>query len=503
MGPKRKVLTEKSVDDNVGVSKPKKKEVWSVDKTSKPKKSGEKKQKGKIDENSKIEEVGLDILPRLKLSYYGYGRRLNNNFLNLLYARNSGFREIRNERFVEAATKPIIRQVSRFGISHLASPFEARITALAWHPGHQALAGIGSKWGDIILWDLGEEQAGGHGQRVKFKNVLKGRGPGGSIQSLKFDELEAGRVYTASIDGFVARHDFERGEVGRKVYLATNDWEKWYTGLDVSFSGRMVVAGSNSGKVSLLSLEGEHVWEKKLHKSKCNFVQFSERQPWMMVTSTISTGSGAGGSVKVWDIRRVSDASSSLAELVHDKAVNSAVFSPVAGDKLLTTDQHSQIRIYQAPSWRLLKVIQHPHRQFQHLTPIKAAWHPLADIPFAGRYPDPNFADYQEGEKRSIDFFCPLSGECLLKLHQPGFEKIISLSTFNRTGDFLLSGGGGDLLVWRVKPGQECLEDEEHQRDVVVKSAEESGVHYWPDFSKKKTAQRKKKKTTETSQESL
>ena len=107
-----------------------------------------------------------------------------------------------------------------------------------------------------------------------------------------------------------------------------------------------MVAGNNRGMVTLLSLEGEKIWDKKLHKAKCNFVQFSERQSWMMVTT--STGADrlcAGtGSVKVWDIRNIQGPQSALAELHHDKAVNSAYFSPQSGDKLLTTDQHSQLR---------------------------------------------------------------------------------------------------------------------------------------------------------------
>jgi hypothetical protein len=31
----------------------------------------------------------------------------------------------------------------------------------------------------------------------------------------------------------------------------------------------------------------------------------------------------------------------------------------------------------------------------------------LADVVLAGRYPDPQFPGYTEGEPRTIDFFCP------------------------------------------------------------------------------------------------
>ena len=42
-----------------------------------------------------------------------------------------------------------------------------------------------------------------------------------------------------------------------------------------------MVAGNNKGVVTLMTLEGEKIWDKKLHKAKCNFVQFSERRSWM------------------------------------------------------------------------------------------------------------------------------------------------------------------------------------------------------------------------------
>ena len=322
--------------------------------------------------------------------------------------------------------------------------------------------------------------------------MIQGRGPGGSIQCLKFDNLSQDRVYTASIDGTVTRHDFTGGD--NKIYLGEHqhsNWDRWYIGLDVSFATRTMVAGNNKGMVTLLSLEGERIWEKKLHKSKCNFVQFSERQSWMMVTT--STGAGTG-SVKVWDIRNIQGPESALAELHHDKAVNSAYFSPQSGDKLLTTDQHSQLRVYQAPHFSLVRTIAHPHRQFQHLTPIKACWHPLADIALAGRYPDPNFPSYHAGELRTIDFFCPETGKLLHGLHQPGLSQIISLSQFNCSGDKMLSGMASSVLVWQPRPSEE--EEEEGQQSSSL-ATEVGGltVQQWPDFSvKKKQAKKAMKK---------
>ena len=212
--------------------------------------------------------------------------RTNNNFLHILHRHRSGLSKYQGDQYTCSAVKPIIENISKYRVSQCMSPWDRarRVTALAWHPRYPNLAAVGSKHGDIILWDTNNKGSEAH--KEVFRSMIEGRGPGGSIQSLKFDVNHPEKVYTASIDGTVTRHDFDG--VDSKVYLETNDWERWYVGMDVSFSGKMMVAGNNKGTVSLLTLEGEKIWDHRLHKSKCNFVQFSERQPWMMVTC--STG---------------------------------------------------------------------------------------------------------------------------------------------------------------------------------------------------------------------
>ena len=145
----------------------------------------------------------------------------------------------------------------------------------------------------------------------------------------------------------------------------------------------------------------------------------------------------------------------------------------------------------------MLRTIPHPHRQFQHLTPIKACWHPLADVVFAGRYPDPQFPDYHPGEIRSIDFFCPETGTSLHQLHQPGLSQIISLSQFSPAGDRLLSGMGQTVMIWQPRlGGDEEVGDREGEKEAEMETNLEGiKVKQWPDFTVKKKQQRKKKET--------
>ncbi|TNN86978.1 DNA damage-binding protein 2 [Liparis tanakae] len=150
--------------------------------------------------------------------------------------------------------------------------------------------------------------------------------------------------------------------------------------------------------------------------------------------------------VKLWDLRNIKDKKSFLHEMPHDKAVNSAYFNPLDCSKLLTTDQYDQIRVYSSPDWsKPQHIIQHPHRQFQHLTPIKASWHPVYDLIVAGRYPDERVC---AGDQRTIDVFDANTAELVCQLQDPSATGIKSINKFNALGDVIGSGMGVTALVW-------------------------------------------------------
>lgn len=159
--------------------------------------------------------------------------------------------------------------------------------------------------------------------------------------------------------------------------------------------------------VEFLVVATAQIFSDKLHKSKVSHAEFNARCDWLLATASIDH------TVKLWDLRNIKDKSSFLHELPHEKAVNSgetpgrsmrsprpptvvrqaetvvcavqrqsvhgrvscsltAYFNPVDCSKLLTTDQYDQIRVYSSSDWsKPQHIIRHPHRQFQHLTPIK------------------------------------------------------------------------------------------------------------------------------------
>ncbi len=301
----------------------------------------------------------------------------NNNILSALQNLQTGMRTFRKSgssfggmrtvasELEQCARASVVSKIKEFVVYKSVTPFDRRTTALAWHPKRPHLAAVGSKGGEIILWNV---------ENNEFNGVAEGIGPGGSIQKIMFDINSPTRIFTCSIDGtFEAKDLSKKGTSNKETFLNTGDWSKWYTSFDVSTNGMTLITGENTGYVTLLSSRGEQLWRDKLHKSKVTNIQFSPREPWLFATTSTDN------SVKLWDIRTLTDSDDAteqrktrfLQSLEHEKAVNSAYFSNVDGTRLLTTDQHSQIRVYRGPHWDLEKILPHPHRQFQHLTPIK------------------------------------------------------------------------------------------------------------------------------------
>ncbi|XP_075946037.1 DNA damage-binding protein 2 [Anarhichas minor] len=331
---------------------------------------------------------------------------------------------------------PFVRSLSSYHFHGATSPFNRRITCLEWHPTHPTTLAMGSKGGDIYLWDF---------EAPTKKVVLRGSGAGDFIGGMKFCPTDLSRVYVASGEGTLTMKSFE----GRTptVLSRTQDCGHdhhnvcyWYCCVDVSVSRQMLVTGDNVGQLTLLGLDGQKIFSHKLHKAKVTHAEFNSCCDWLLATASVDH------TVKLWDLRNLKDKKSFLHEMPHEKAVNSAYFNPLDCSKLLTTDQYDQIRVYSSPDWsKPQHIIQHPHRHFQHLTPIKATWHPFYDLIVAGRYPDDRVCP---GDQRTIDVFDANTAELMCQLQDPSAPGIKSINKFNPMGDVIGSGMGVTALVW-------------------------------------------------------
>ncbi|XP_056138020.1 DNA damage-binding protein 2 [Lampris incognitus] len=363
-------------------------------------------------------------------------RSVRGSILHYIYRSTLG--QSVHSQIRQCVREPFVRSLWSYNLHRTLSPFDRRITCLEWHPSHPTTLAVGSKGGDIILWDF---------DALNKKTFIQGKGAGDFIGGMKFCPMDLSKVYVASGDGTLAIQSFEgcASDILSRTQDCGHDHHNvcyWYCCVDVSVGRQMLVTGDNVGQIYLLSMEGQKIFSDKLHKAKVTHAEFNPRCDWLLATASVDH------TVKLWDLRSIKDKQSFLHEMPHDKAVNSAYFSPSDCSKLLTTDQYDEIRVYSSADWsKPQQIIQHPHRQFQHLSPIKATWHPFYDLIVAGRYPDERVFP---GDRRTIDIFDSNSGDIVCQLNDPNVVSgIISVNKFSPMGDVLGSGMGFNILVWK------------------------------------------------------
>ncbi|XP_061630546.1 DNA damage-binding protein 2 [Phyllopteryx taeniolatus] len=347
--------------------------------------------------------------------------------------------------------EPFVRSLSLYHYHASKLPFDRRVTCLEWHPTHPTTLAVGSKGGDIELWDFKLQDQ---------KTFIKGMGAGDSVTDMRFNPLNPTQLFTSSMGGTTALRDFNGTPL--TVFAYTDTLNFWYCCVDVSISRQMLVTGDNVGKLLLLGLDGQKIFSDKLHKAKVTHAEFNTRCDWLLATASVDH------TVKLWDLRNIKDKKSFLYDMPHEKAVNSAYFHPLDSSKLLTTDQYDQIRVYSSSDWsKPQHIIRHPHRQFQHITSIKATWHPVYDLIVAGRYPDDRVC---LGDQRTIDIFDSNTAELVGQLYDPNVAGIKSINKFNPMGDIIGSGMGVTVVVWAR---DESLLGDEHTLQVETSTSAE------------------------------
>ncbi|XP_051917863.1 DNA damage-binding protein 2 isoform X2 [Hippocampus zosterae] len=347
--------------------------------------------------------------------------------------------------------EPFIRSLTLYHYHASNHPFDRRVTCLEWHPTHPTTLALGSKGGDIELWDF---------KLRDRKMFIRGMGAGDSVTDMRFNPLNPNQLFTSSMGGTTALRDFHGTPL--TVFACTDTFNCWYCCVDVSISRQMLATGDNVGNCLLVGLDGQKIFSEKLHKAKVTHAEFNPRCDWLLVTASVDH------TVKLWDLRNMKDKNSFLYDMPHEKAVNSAYFHPSDCSKLVTTDQYDQIRVYSSSDWsKPQHIIQHPHRHFQHITPIKATWHPMYDLIVVGRYPDDRICP---GERRTIDIFDSNTAELVCQLHDPNVAGIKCINKFNPLGDVIGSGMGVSVVLW--DQDESLLDDEHMPQEEVSPSAE-------------------------------
>ncbi|XP_054272528.1 DNA damage-binding protein 2-like [Macrosteles quadrilineatus] len=348
--------------------------------------------------------------------------------------------------FDEVAEQVTLKELRRFIVFARNEDSDRRITAIAWHPTNPRVLVSGGKAGTLVLYEVNENKStfNVEADKVFPGCILQFVGPGGTMENIRFNPKSCDtQVFTASVDGSIASYHFEN--FIRKSLIESPDSHRvWFCGLDIHQDGKSVYGGDSEGNIAIHHLDnGKTEYNLntfKLHRGKIRHLEFNPRDPNLLVTCSLDK------TVKLWDIRNLKGKTSCIECLVHDSGISAAKFSRTDGCRLLTTDIQCQLRVYKAPFWTLEHKITHPHRHFQHLTVIRASWHPRADLFVVGRYPDPKLTSFDR--LRSVDVFSASSGK-LCNEFGSTCNLITSLTEFNCNGRLMASTTGRTLNLWK------------------------------------------------------
>ncbi|KAI1308967.1 DNA damage-binding protein 2 [Halotydeus destructor] len=450
-----------------------------------------KKEKGVTD------PVNLDdVNERLRNSR---GRRTSLSLLTHQYHRSSQgqYKSSFKTQVVKELLIPNLTSV-QLSLYHVDSP---RIMSLEWHPRIPHLLLVGGKHGEILSISDFEMSLPNTDKMAGTKNVqiLDACGPAGGLTTIRFDPVLDDVYYSTSISGEVSRATLD-SKVNQSIFQTHRTSGKcldhWFTGLDVHPSNKMLYVGDNKGNLHIMPQNGGEDFDfHRLHKSKIHCVDIHPRNHNILATSSVDY------SVKIWDIRKLK-VESPLEILKFEGVINSGFFSRQDGGKFvsLSSQKKGAIQIFSSTNWKQLHSIDHSADVFQHLTPIKATWHPLADVIVVGKY--------QAGKKENsnaVDFFDAESGERIHQIESTDHVGIKSLNVFNCSGDTLATAMGKNVIVWK----QQSFVD--HLSEKIAKARRQGRL---PDFkdhrgddnddthrpnSKRKKATKKEPKTKKKS----
>lgn len=243
----------------------------------------------------------------------------------------------------------------------------SRITAIAVHPSLTAtLVFVGDKLGNFGFVKLGTGE-----------NVVETYRPHTcGLMCLKIRPDDPQKIYSASYDDTLRCADIERG-IFDELYRCAPDAGVMY--FDWMQDKTMIVSHSN-GQVSFVDVRAE---EKQtglynLHDRKVRTIDaHPTNSSWFLTGST-------DAKVKLWDSRMMSKKRPiPLAMLTHNRSCSAAFFSPVEGNRIITTSFDDTLKIVNgiSPNGEMKQLVSLKHNNYtgRWLSPFKAVWMPGCD----------------------------------------------------------------------------------------------------------------------------
>ncbi|KAJ4834688.1 DNA damage-binding protein 2 [Turnera subulata] len=334
-----------------------------------------------------------------------------------------------------------------------------RVTSLEFHPTKNNILLSGDKKGQVGVWDFVKVH-----EKMVYGNIHTC-----IVNNMRFNPINDDTVFAASSDGTVSCTDLETGISSSLMNLnpdgwqGPNNWRMLY-GMDTNSERGVVLAADNFGFLYMLDTRSNRKAGEAIliHKkgSKVVGLHCNPVQPEILLSC------GNDHFARIWDMRRL-EAGSSLCDLSHRRVVNSAYFSPVTGNKILTTAQDNRLRIWDSIFGDLgspSREIVHSHDFNRHLTPFRAEWDPKdpsESLVVVGRYISEN---YHGAALHPIDFIDVSTGQLVAEVIDPHITTITPVNKLHPRDDILASGSSRSLFIWMPKEKSESVEPKDERK---------------------------------------
>uniref|UniRef100_A0A8C6Y282 WD repeat-containing protein 76 n=1 Tax=Naja naja TaxID=35670 RepID=A0A8C6Y282_NAJNA len=313
---------------------------------------------------------------------------------------------------------------------HVAKVVTSRICSVAVHPSEsRTLVAAGDKWGQIGLWDLDSSLENGAYVFIPHSQA---------VSCLHFSPVNPAHLLSLSHDGTL-----RCGDVTRRVFeeIYQNESHSLSSFDFLASDASTLVVGMWDGNVAIVDrrtpIPSPEILVDLHSKTRTVHVHPISRQYFVAAGER---------NVSIYDARHLKSRSQPVVALNgHSKSVASAYFSPVTGNRVVTTCADDTLRIFGthclstlAP---VLATIRHNNNTGRWLTRFQAVWDPKRDDSFVvGSMTRP----------RQIQAF-HASGELLYSfLNEDYLSSVCSINSWHPTR-FLVAGGNssGRLHVFK------------------------------------------------------